>query len=170
MAIKADLKWRSHGVTWKSGHVYQIGHYQGWENDPSPTLIVMYRLSGINPSTGHQWRFIQGINMTYIPRAIRKQFAQHWARELERTNGNIEFTWDLVQNRYPYLEKAVRRYFYKPSYYIKNVKAIPFDEMESVIVSTWSKDFSKKVRVTLAQKYRAVMGRNKRGFFSLFKR
>lgn len=120
----------------------------------------MYSLEGTHPNTGHQWRFLQGINFTYIPRSIRRQFANQWKEVITRTN-NPKFTWEMVKRRYPYLENAVRRYFIKPNYYITDLIEIPFDDMEKVIVSTWSKDFSKKIKISLLSKFRNIMRRRK---------
>jgi hypothetical protein len=121
----------------------------------------MYALDGIHPRTRHQWRFFQGINFSYIPRAQRRAFAKEWKKIWERTNGNMKFTWEIVQRRYPFLRTAVRRYFYKPSYYIMQPKEIPFQDLEKAVISTWSKDFSKKIRTTLARKLRQVIGRKR---------
>lgn len=142
-----------------------------WRNDPEPTLILMYRIRGTHPNTGHQWRLIQGINLTYIPRPQRKAFVQAWVKEMENNGGRADFTWDRVQNQFPYMTHAVRRYLLKPTYYITNVKPIPLEDMESVVVSTWSKDFSKKLRTDLASKYRKVMARKNQtgGFFASIK-
>ena len=156
MAITRKFKKRFKGVTVKSGHIYTFG-YQAWENDPKPVVIMMYALDGTHPNTGHQWRFFQAINFTYIPRSMRRTFASEWTRVLERNQGNVRFTWEVVQRRYPYLKGAVRRYFFKPTYYIKDLKEVPFDMMEDVIVSTWSKDFSKKLKVSLLGKFRKAM-------------
>jgi hypothetical protein len=174
MSLSIHLEKKIGGVTFKSGHVYSF-RYQGWQHDPEPTLIFMYAFSGKHPRTQREWRFIQGINLTYVPRPLRKAFAITWIREFERTNGNAEFTWDLVKNRFPYLGLAVRRYFYSPSYYITSTRHIPFQEMEEVIVSTWSKDFSKKVKTQLTRQFKkAVAGppnKKKMGFFGrLFKK
>jgi hypothetical protein len=156
MAVTRKFKKRFQGVTVKSGYIYTFG-YTAWENDPKPVVIMMYALDGIHPNTGHQWRFFQAINFTYIPRSMRRTFAADWARIFEVNNGNVRFTWELVQRRYPYLKGAVRRYFFKPTYYIKDLKEVPFDAMEDVIVSTWSKDFSKKLKVSLLSKFRKAM-------------
>lgn len=136
-------------------------HRSAWENDPKPTCIFMYAVQGIHPRTGHQHRYIQCVNLSYIPRQLRKKFAQEWQMEYARSNGNVEFTWDLVQNHYPYLRGAVRRYFFKPNYYIQNAEHISMDNMEDVVVSSWSKDFSKKIKTSLIKKFRNVMGRRK---------
>ncbi len=156
MAITRKFKKRFKGVTVKSGHIYTFG-YQAWENDPKPVVIMMYALDGTHPKTKHQWRFFQAINFTYIPRTMRRTFAAEWMRVLERNQGDVKFTWEVVQRRYPYLKGAVRRYFFKPTYYIKDLKEIPFDMIEDVIVSTWSKDFSKKLKVSLLGKFRRAM-------------
>ena len=117
----------------------------------------MYAFSGTHPSTGRQWRFIQAINFTYVPRSMRKAFANEWVRVFERTNGNVRFTWDIVKRKYPYLKHAVRRYFYSPTYYISKLQSIPFEDMENVIISTWSKDFSKKLKVSLYSKFSSAL-------------
>ena len=121
---------------------------------------MMYSLEGIHPRTGHQWRFFQCVNFTYIPRSVRKQFAREWIRILQNTK-NPRFTWETVKRRYPYLQHAVRRYFIQPNYYITKMKEIPFEDVEKAVVSTWAKDFSKKVKTSLISKFRKVM-RNRR--------
>jgi len=156
MAITRKFKKRFKGVTVKSGHIYTFG-YQAWENDPKPVVIMMYALDGTHPNTKHQWRFFQAINFTYIPRTMRRTFAAEWTRIFEANNGNVRFTWEMVQRRYPYLKGAVRRYFFKPTYFIKDLKEVPFDQMEDIIVSTWSKDFSKKLKISLLSKFRRAM-------------
>jgi hypothetical protein len=161
MAIRRLMKKRFKGVDVKSGHIYTF-KYQAWQNDPHPTVVMMYALDGTHPRTGHQWRFFQGINMTYVPRATRRQFIREWTRTLQSTR-SVKFTWEKVQRKWPYLQHAVRRYFFKPNYYIKDIKEIPFDDIEKVVVSTWSKDFSKKVKTSLISKFRRVMrGRRRR--------
>jgi len=174
MALRVQYKKKLHGVTMKSGHIYSF-KYQAWQNDPKPTIIFMYAFAGTHPSTGRQWRFIQAINFTYVPRSMRKAFANEWVRVFERTNGDIKFTWNIVKQRYPYLKHAVRRYFYSPNYYISKLQAIPFEDMEKVIISTWSKDFSKKLKVSLFSKFSSALKnrrnikrqaqKSKRGFF-----
>ena len=156
MALKRVYKKRFKGVSMESGHIYSF-RYQSWEHDPNPVVILMYAIDGIHPNTGHQHRYFQCVNFTYIPRTIRRQFAQDWKRVFERSNGNVQFTWELVKRRYPYLKNAVRRYFFKPNYYINKLYEVPYDDMEQVIVSTWSKDFSKKVKVSLLGKFRRAM-------------
>jgi hypothetical protein len=46
----------------------------------------------------------------------------------------------------------------KPVYYIQNAREVSFENMEDVIVSTWNKDFSKKLRTDLKQKFRRATG------------
>ena len=92
---------------------------------------------------------------------MRKAFANEWKTVFERTNGNVRFTWEIVQRRYPYMKHAIRRYMIKPSYYISKLQEIPFDNMEQAIISTWSKDFSKKVKLSMLQKFRSAMSGRK---------
>jgi hypothetical protein len=160
MAIRRVEKKKFKGVTVKSGYIYRF-KYQAWENDPQPVVIMMYALDGIHPRSGHQWRFFQAINFTYVPRAMRKQFVQAWIREYSRTK-NLRFTWEKVKRQYPYVQHAVRRYFFKPTYYITDLEEIPFDEWEKTVVSTWAKDFSKKVKSSLINKFRRVLGNRKK--------
>ena len=116
----------------------------------------MYRVSGLHPNTGHQHRYIQGINLSYVPRSHRRLFAIQWIQEYERTNGDTRFTWQIVKRRFPFLQYAVRRYMFKPAYYIQNPIEIQFENMEDAIIDTWAKDFSKKVRIDLMKKYHSV--------------
>ncbi len=161
MAIRRIMRKRFKGVSLKSGYIYSF-KYQAWENDPRPTVIFMYSLEGTHPNTGHQWRFLQCVNLSYMPRVMRRTFANEWVRVFERSQGNVRFTYEILKRRYPYMNHAIRRYFIKPNYYIQDLKEIPFESMEDAIVSTWSKDFSKKVKVALLQKFRnAMRGRKK---------
>ena len=161
MALRRIYKKKFKGVNVQSGHIYKF-RYQAWENDPEPTIIFMYFFKGTHENTGREWRFFQAINFTYIPRADRKRFAQKWISTMSKTN-NPKFTWVICKARFPYLQNAVRRYFYDPEYYIKNMKEIPFEDIEKAIVSTYSKDFSKKVKSFLINKFRNVM-RNRRQY------
>jgi len=157
MAIRRIYNKRFKGINVRSGYIYKF-KYQGWENDPEPLAIIMYALEGLHPNTGHQWRFFQAINFSYIPRSDRKRFAKEWVTLLEKTN-NPRFTWEKVKSKYPYLENAVRRYFFRPNYYIKDLKEIPLEEIEKEIIGTYAKDFSKKVKSFLLSKFRGVLRR-----------
>ena len=146
-------------------------HLTAWHNDPEPIILFMYAFTGRHPTTGHEWRFIQGINFSYIPRTHRRAFISRWLATWEQTNGNFQLTWERLVAEFPYLKNAVRRYFYKPSYYIKNPIEIPLEDMESVVVSTWSKDFSKKLRTNLVQKMRRAKANIRQGLGTgIFKR
>ncbi len=171
MAIKYHLKKKAAGTTWKSGHIYQI-RYSNWHNDPRPVIIVMGLTSGYHPNTGHEHHYISAININYIPRYHRTQFARLWKNEMEKNNGKVELVWDRVQQDFPYMRHAVRRYWYKPSYMITNVKYIPPENIEEAVISTWSKDYSKKLKVDLARKFRRVQKRRRKtgGFMSRFMR
>jgi len=160
MALNITTNFRWKGVLWKSGYAYKF-HYTSWIHDPDPLIILMYKITGINQSTGHQWRLIQGINLNYIPRKDRKRFASTWITTLENNRGNVQFTWDIVKRKYPYLKGAVRRYLVKPDYYIKKPVSIPFENMEKAIISSWSKDFSKKLAHSLVKKFRKATKRKK---------
>lgn len=153
MAIRQWKEKKFKGMTWTSGNFYTF-KYRAWANDPKPTIIFMYAYSGYHPNTGRQWRFFQAINFSYIPRNVRKRFMKTYLEAREKRGGKMEFVWDDVKTKYPWLKIAVRRYFYSPSTYITTPREIPFDEAERVIVSTWQKDFSKKIITTLRSKFR----------------
>jgi len=161
MALKISYKKKLSGVTLSSGHVY-IFRYQAWQSDPTPTYLHMYAISGNHPNTGRQHRYIQGVNLTYIPRGQRKQFAKEWVAVFKRTNGNVRFTYNMLKSHYPYMDIAIRRYFYSPSYYIKNLKEVPEADLEKVIASSWHKDFSKKAMVSLVSKFRSAFKKSKK--------
>jgi hypothetical protein len=156
MALKANYNKRFKGISWKSGHIYKF-KYQSWQNDPEPVIILMYAFSGTHPKTGHEWHFFQGINFTYIPRKDRAKFAERWMQEWQKSNGNLKFTWGKIEREFPYLKSAVRRYFYKPNYYISKPIEVPMEDIDKVVVSTWSKDFSKKLRGNLMKKFKKAI-------------
>lgn len=155
MPIVRKYKKKFKGVNLQSGHFFKF-RYQAWANDPEPTVIFMYSLEGIHPRTGHQWRFLQCINFTYVPRTVRKNFVRDWTIHMQKTN-NPRFTWEKVKSKYPQIQHAVRRYFFKPNYYITKLQEIPFDQIEKQVVSTWHKDFSKKIKSSLLNKFRRIM-------------
>ena len=155
MAIKVDYKFKSHGITWRSGYLYRF-RYNAYRNDPEPLIILMGRYLGIHPNTGHQWRLIQAINLNYIPRSHRKLFALQWKNHMEFSNGDVVFTWDKVKRQFPYLRFGIRRYVLRPTYRIQNPIEIPFDDMDDAIIDTWSKDFSKKIKIDMAQKFQRI--------------
>jgi len=157
--IKLTKNWKSHGISWKSGHFYSF-RYNAYRTDPNPTIILMYKVYGTHPKTGHQHRYIQAINLNYIPRAHRKKFVELWVKEMEKNKGNVEFTWNVVESFFPYLESAVRRYMIKPIYRIQNPMEIPIENLEDAVISTWSNDFSKKLKIDLAAKKKRALGRS----------
>lgn len=153
MALKVDYTFRSHGLLWRSGYFYTF-RYRAWNQDPTPLIILFYRITGINPSTGHQWRLIQGVNMNYIPRTHRRFFIIQWQHNYEVNNGNLKFTYEIMKRRYPYLRFAIRRYMTKPIYYIQHPYEIPVDKVEDAVLSTFDKDYSHKIKLELAKKYK----------------
>lgn len=116
----------------------------------------MYSIEGLHPNTAHQWRILQCINFTYIPKAVRKRFLDLWLIEL-RKGTDIRFTWERVISRYPWLRNATRRYFFKPNYYITNLEEIPIEKVEKEVISTWNKDFSKKIKTAIFKKFRTAI-------------
>jgi hypothetical protein len=153
--LKVDYTFRFNGLTWQSGYFYTF-RYRAYQSDPIPLIILFYRITGINPSTGHQWRLIQGINMNYIPRSHRRLFLMQWQNYYETSRGNIKFTYEQMKRQYPYLRYGIRRYLTKPVYYIQKPYEIPMDKVEEAVLSTFDKDFSHKIKLELAKKYKEV--------------
>lgn len=152
MALVHKYRKKFQGVDLRSGYFYKF-KYTAWRRDPHPLIVLLAWIEGINKKTGHQWRLIQAINFSYIPRAHRKRFLNMWMKELDKP-GSIKLTWRKVLAKYPYLKPAIRRYFFKPTYYIKNLEAIPLDRVEHEVISTWHKDFSKKIKMAILSKFR----------------
>jgi hypothetical protein len=161
MTLRRLYKVKYDRTNWVSGHIYTF-KYRPWENDPEPVVVFLNAITGTHPKTGNQWKLFQCINFTYIPKSKRRQFAQSWVKEFDRLNGNTRLTFQKVKRRYPDLTVATRRYIYKTAGYITKSKELPFEEWEKAVVSTFSKDFSKKVKVNLINKFRQVIGRRKR--------
>jgi hypothetical protein len=160
MALVHKYKKKFKGVDLKSGYFYKF-KYQAFEHDNKPLIIFMTLIEGTHKNTGHQWRIIQALNMHYIPRAMRKKFLKIWMNELDKP-GNIKFTWRKVLAQYPYLKMGIRRYFYKPAYYIQKLEEIPVSRIEKEVISSITKDFSGKVKRKLISKIRKVFGSRKK--------
>jgi hypothetical protein len=147
MALKRVYKKKFKGVNLKSGYFYKF-KYRPYRLDPYPTIIFMHIIDGIHPNSGHQWRIIQAINFTYVPRAQRKKFLKAWMDQLEKP-GNIKLHWKKILAKYPYIKMGIRRYQYKPSAYITKLEEIPLGQIQKEVTKTLSKDFSKKIMTRL---------------------
>jgi hypothetical protein len=155
MALSLIYETNFNGVHWKSGRLYTFS-YTAYEHDPKPMIIFINRVDGIHPNTGHQHRYLQGINLNYLDRKYRKAFAGSWVEAYIASNGHIKFTWQKVEAKYPYMRAFIRRYFVRPTYYIKNIRAIPFDNMYREIESNIFKDYSTHLRIALFSRYRRL--------------
>lgn len=158
MALNVHFIKRSQGIDWKCGHMYKFT-YRGYGEEPNPTYLHLYSFSGYHPNTGRQWRFHQGISISYLPRKVRKEFVEDWKREFLRNNGNMRLTWHFLVRKYPYLKEFTRRFFYTPNYYITNAKEIPLDDWEKEVVKTWTQDFSSRIFRKLGAGVRRLWGR-----------
>jgi hypothetical protein len=143
------------GMTWmRSGHIFQF-KYKNFQNDPKPTVIVLYAIKGTHPNTGHVWNLLQCVNFTYIPRSYRKQFVKAWKPILEYYKGDTILTWEHIKRRYPYMEIAVRRYLLDQQL-MTEMREIPVENIDDVVVSTWANDYSKQVLMSMLSKYKKV--------------
>lgn len=159
MAIKEFRSYKHGKVTFKQGYFYSF-KYRGYGEDPNPLIIFINGYYGINDSTGHQWRFIQGININYIPRKDRKRFVNNWIKEMNKSKGDLNFTWKRVKKDFPYLQGSIRRYFIKPKYYISNITEIKTEEqIRKEVIGSWHKDYSGKLKRVIAKKLKGVFGR-----------
>jgi len=142
--LKVNYRVRGTGTTWfKTGHLYSF-RYLRYQNDPAPIIICINAITGVNPSTRKKHNYVQGINFTYIPRSRRKEFVKTWQKLWDQTHGHTILTWRIVQRRFPYLQGAIRRYMLSGGA-IQQLKEIPFEDMERVVVGSMIKDFSKRV-------------------------
>ena len=71
--LKVSYTHKHGGVTMKTGEFYTF-QYQGFERDPAPHIIFINKVEGIHPKTKHEHRYIQAINVNYLPREERKRF------------------------------------------------------------------------------------------------
>lgn len=150
MAIRVSPIHKHGKVTMKSGNFYTF-KYQGFKHDPSPHVVFINKLEGTHPKTNHEWHFVQCINLNYIPRQDRKRFVEDWMEQFQKSK-STEFTWNLVKRKYPYLKFAIRRYFWKPPYYISKLEHLDtIEKINKTIVGNWAKDFSKQIKMKLAQ-------------------
>lgn len=155
MALKISLSFKHGKVVMKSGNFYKF-KYQGFAHDPEPHILFLNHISGIHPNTGHEHHYIQGINLTYCPRADRQKFVDDWVANYSKTK-DLKFTWKLIQRKYPYISFAIRRYFWKPPYYISKLEHLDtIEKIQSTIVGNWAKDFSKKVKMKMAQFFKRL--------------
>jgi len=154
MAIvrKWKAKDRNNTAWFRSGHIFSF-RYLNAENDPNPTILCLYALKGVNPNTGHMWNLVQGINLNYIDRAHRREFLHTWMPLLERNHGNIKLTWEYMVRRYPYLAVACRRYLLDRKVF-RDLKEIPLEDIEAIVISTWAKDYSRQAQMALLRKYK----------------
>lgn len=150
MALKIYKRIKFHNETFRSGHMYTFS-YAAYENDPTPTILFINAIKGLHPNTGHQWRLIQGINMSYIPRKDRRRFVEIWKREVDK-GSSLDITWKKIKSQYPYIQFGIRRYMLKPTYYIKNLKYVPPDKWEKEIIRSWHKDFSSALKRKIASR------------------
>lgn len=154
MALRINKTWTHENQRIKSGEFCTF-RYRAYKNDPNPHCIFINYITGINPSTDHQWRLIQCINLSYVPRKDRQRFVKDWWETYEKNDGNVEFTWKIVKASYPYISFAIRRYMTKPIYYISDFKVLRTrKQIGDVIVGNWAKDFSKFLKRKIASTFR----------------
>ena len=153
MALKVSYTFKSHGLVWRSGYFYTF-RYKAWNEDPEPLIILFYRITGINPSTGHQWRLIEGINMNLLPRSHRRLFLMNWQHYYDLNRGNLKYTYKMMQRQHPYMVYGIRRYMTKPVYYIQNPYEIPMDKVDDAVLSSFNKQYKFKISKELSKKYK----------------
>ena len=161
MALRISKKFKFKGIKWESGKIFKF-KYRAWNVDPLPLVILLYKFSGTHPTTKRQWRFIQCINLNYVPRNIRRNFILSWKRKLQSSN-NVYLTWEYIKQRYPQVanSEAIRRYFYSPNYYTSKIEEIPIEYWEDVVIGSLAKDLSRRVKFSLIKKYRNMNNKKK---------
>jgi hypothetical protein len=156
MALRFKFNARFQGIVLDSGKMYRFT-YSAYQHDPAPLVLFLYWVEGTHPTTQRQWRFMQCINLNYIGRSYRKRFVEDWSNSLYTTR-NVKLTWNLVKRKYPELVLATRRYFYSPAYYIKGLRLIPLENVESEVVGSLLADYSKKARIGFWTRIKKLQG------------
>jgi hypothetical protein len=144
MAIQYNFQKRIHGISLNSGDIIKFA-YTGYEEDPTPLCIFLYSTSGYHPRTRHEHHYLQGINLNYVSRHNRKQFVRDWIERHNKTQ-NTRLTYNYMKSLYPYMDSITRRYFWKPSYYLRKLEKISLDKIESEVVGSLYKDYSQALR------------------------
>jgi hypothetical protein len=91
MGLRVYRKFNLGGMTWKSGHMY-IFNYARFKHDSRPLILLLYKIRGRHPRSGNEWNLIQGLNLNYVSRSVRRQFVVDWKKYLIKNNGNVSFT------------------------------------------------------------------------------
>ena len=155
MALKVSLIHKHGKITMKSGNFYTF-NYTGFQSDPRPHILFLNKISGTHPTSGREWRFVQGINLNYVPRQDRRKFVDDWIANYSKSK-NLDFTWKLVKRKYPYIAFAIRRYFWSPPYYMSKMEHLDtIEKINKTIVGNWAKDFSKKLKMKIAQIFKRM--------------
>jgi hypothetical protein len=149
-------------VPLKSGYLYKF-YYKGFQHDPYPIILYLYAIKGVNPDTGNRHNYIQGINLNYIPRQVRRTFADAWIPTLSRYNGSIRLTWEATIQKFPFLRLALRRYMLTPGVVTK-LEELKIEKIYDEIVKSQLKDFSKQAFLDLMEKYPSARWLVKKGF------
>lgn len=131
--IKVNYRKKFKKVWLLSGNWYSF-FYKGASVDRIPFILLMGWYSGIS-NRQTEYRFIQGINCNYLSPRVRNQFYKTFFYYYQQT-ANIKLTWRKLINRYPWIKQKgiIRRYFYKPTTYIQQLKHIDFESPEMDIM------------------------------------
>jgi hypothetical protein len=162
VALRKQYKINTLRVPLKSGYLYKF-YYRNFQHDPQPTILYLYAIKGVNPETGHKHNYIQGINLNYIPRQVRRTFADTWIPTLSKYDGSIRLTWEHVINKFPFMRLALRRYLLQPGV-ITKLQELEIEKIYDEIVKSQIKDFSKQALLDLIEKYPSAKWLIKKGF------
>jgi len=167
MAIRRIYEITYRGTKLRGGHFYTFD-YDRYENDPSPMILLMYEVKGIHPRTKHYHSYLQGWNLSYIPKKLRRAAVEQFMRMAARKRPEVAFSgWKYDAHRkhirigwkwFPaYMELAIRRYLTAPPGHIKGLKEIPFEYIETALMDIEHKDYFRKAA---AQRARRLLQRN----------
>jgi len=127
-------------VHFRSGRFYTY-LYTNYSNDPGPVGVMVNYVHGIHPVTGNMHQYLQMINLNYVPRQFRRLFVEQWRAHLKANKGQVLLTWRKVRSKFPFLQFALRRYHVNRGF-IKYQRLIPDEDLEKVVISSFSRDFS----------------------------
>lgn len=149
------------GTQLVSGRFY-LFKYANFKVDPYPLILYMNSHYGVYPNTGHLHRYIQGINIHYLPKHLRLPFYEKWTklnRNERWTKKNFQTFYSHLIKDIPNIDFCIRRYFYRPNEYITSLVPMHQDLLIDYLTNPLkaiAKAWNIKQVVTLAWKIKQM--------------
>jgi hypothetical protein len=126
-----------------NGHCYKF-RYVNYQYDPFPVIFFINAIKGTHPTSGNKWSLIQGVNLNYLSRNIRRQFIKEWQDSMTRHPNHFYLTWNMITHKFSRFgfEVAIRRYLLTPNSLMRKLEKVSPDKMENEILRSLHKDYS----------------------------